>query len=316
MGVKQLWELLSICGRRVSIESLAGKVLAVDMSIWLVQFIKAMREEDGKVVKNAHLIGTLRRILKLLFHRIRPIFVFDGETPAIKQQTIKSRRKFRERQEENYQKAAQNILLNQIKQAALAAKLKSVHSEAEGEGGDTSQYTKSFRPLPASNSNSSTPAEESKVLNEEVKEDSDIEWEDGLKSTGPSKVIHDDDEDASNGEEDYHWDIPDGDELDVEALSHVPAHLRKGIIEEARKKERQRRRSDYFPVSKNPVLYSQTQLVNFLRTSKLNQRIEDVQRHIDGRKDGRTIASQVTIEYYRRIIESFHVISSCIYHPK
>lgn len=40
MGVKGLWPLLEPMGRRVNIESLAGKRLAVDASIWLVQFLK------------------------------------------------------------------------------------------------------------------------------------------------------------------------------------------------------------------------------------------------------------------------------------
>lgn len=35
----------------------------MDVSIWLTQFIKAMRDDDGKVMKNAHIIGTLRRVV-------------------------------------------------------------------------------------------------------------------------------------------------------------------------------------------------------------------------------------------------------------
>ncbi len=97
MGVKDLWQLLSPIGRRISIETLEGKALAIDMSIWLTQFIKAMRDEEGKMIKNAHLIGTIRRILKILFHKIRPIFVFDGATPSLKANTIQRRRKTHER---------------------------------------------------------------------------------------------------------------------------------------------------------------------------------------------------------------------------
>lgn len=93
MGVKDLWRLLAPIGRRVSIETLEGKALAVDMSIWLTQFIKAMRDSEGKMIKNAHLLGTLRRILKLLFHRIRPVFVFDGKTPQLKERIIQARRR-------------------------------------------------------------------------------------------------------------------------------------------------------------------------------------------------------------------------------
>ena len=97
MGVKDLWQLLAPIGRRISIETLEGKSLAIDMSIWLTQFIKAMRDEEGKMIKNAHLIGTIRRILKLLFHKVRPIFVFDGATPSLKAYIMQKRRRTYER---------------------------------------------------------------------------------------------------------------------------------------------------------------------------------------------------------------------------
>lgn len=95
MGVKDLWQLLSPIGRRVSIETLEGKALAIDVSIWLTQFVKAMRDEDGAMIVNAHIIGTIRRILKLLFNKIKPVFVFDGQTPILKLRTVTLRRKRR-----------------------------------------------------------------------------------------------------------------------------------------------------------------------------------------------------------------------------
>ncbi|KAK1317699.1 DNA repair protein UVH3 [Acorus calamus] len=49
-----------------------------DASIWIVQFMKAMRDEQGEMVRNAHLLGFFRRICKLLYLRARPVFVFDG----------------------------------------------------------------------------------------------------------------------------------------------------------------------------------------------------------------------------------------------
>lgn len=73
-----------------------------------------MREDDGKMLKNAHIIGTLRRILKLLFHKIKPIFVFDGKTPELKLRTVKQRRKYREKSENDKRVTAQKILLSQV----------------------------------------------------------------------------------------------------------------------------------------------------------------------------------------------------------
>ena len=82
MGVKGLWKLLEPCGRRIHVETLENTTLAVDVSIWMTQFVKAMRDEEGRPIKNAHVIGTLRRVAKLLYHGVRPVIVFDGGVPA------------------------------------------------------------------------------------------------------------------------------------------------------------------------------------------------------------------------------------------
>ena len=102
MGVTGLWQLLSPAGRRVAIETLSGRRVAVDASIWLTQFVKAMRDDEGNMIRNAHIIGTLRRVCRLLFHRIRPVFVFDGTMPALKRRTLEARRRRRETQEVVY----------------------------------------------------------------------------------------------------------------------------------------------------------------------------------------------------------------------
>jgi DNA excision repair protein ERCC-5 len=67
-----------------------GKALAIDSSIWIYQFQATMRDKDGRVLINAHVLGFLRRISKLLFYGIKPVFVFDGGAPAIKRTTIVS----------------------------------------------------------------------------------------------------------------------------------------------------------------------------------------------------------------------------------
>lgn len=122
MGVKGLWRLLMPIGRRISIETLEGKILAVDASIWLTQFLKAMRDPDsGKVRPAAHLIGFFRRLCKLRYQGIRPVFVFDGATPEIKQRELRERRKRREQfsndnhSDEALQRMAKRLLVHHLK---------------------------------------------------------------------------------------------------------------------------------------------------------------------------------------------------------
>ncbi|CAK7328204.1 unnamed protein product [Dovyalis caffra] len=119
MGVQGLWDLIAPVGRRVSVETLAGKKLAIDASIWLVQFMKAMRDDKGEMVRNAHLLGFFRRICKLLYLRTKPVFVFDGATPALKRRTVIARRRLRENAQAKIRKTAEKLLLNQLKSMRL-----------------------------------------------------------------------------------------------------------------------------------------------------------------------------------------------------
>ena len=61
MGVLGLWTLLEPVGKPVRVESLSGKVLAVDISIWLNQAVRGFRDTQGNGVANAHLLGLYHR---------------------------------------------------------------------------------------------------------------------------------------------------------------------------------------------------------------------------------------------------------------
>lgn len=52
---------------------------------------------------------------RLLFHRVRPVFVFDGATPVLKQRTLVARRRRKEGQAVRVQRQAEQLLMNQLK---------------------------------------------------------------------------------------------------------------------------------------------------------------------------------------------------------
>lgn len=60
----------------------------VDISIWLHQVVKGFQDSNGATLPNAHLLGLFQRLCKLMYYRIRPVFVFDGGVPPLKRETI------------------------------------------------------------------------------------------------------------------------------------------------------------------------------------------------------------------------------------
>lgn len=46
------------------------------MLIVVSQFIKAMRQSDGSVMANAHLLGMFRRLCKLIFMKVSCLLCF------------------------------------------------------------------------------------------------------------------------------------------------------------------------------------------------------------------------------------------------
>lgn len=87
----------------------------------MVQFMKAMRDEKGEMVRNAHLLGFFRRICKLLYLRTKPVFVFDGGTPALKRRTVIARRRQRENSQAKLRKTAEKLLLNHVSKFCFAS---------------------------------------------------------------------------------------------------------------------------------------------------------------------------------------------------
>merc|ERR1719510_1000902 len=82
-------------------QAYTGRILAIDASMCLYQFLIMIREnqsgsyqnltnEDGQVT--SHIIGMLTRTLKLMEAGIKPVYVFDGKPPELKFGELAARR--------------------------------------------------------------------------------------------------------------------------------------------------------------------------------------------------------------------------------
>lgn len=104
--------------RPIKLETLNKKRLAVDASIWIYQFLKAVRDKEGNALRNSHVVGFFRRICKLLFFGIKPVFVFDGGAPILKRQTVGARKARREGRREDAVRTAGKLLAVQMQRRA------------------------------------------------------------------------------------------------------------------------------------------------------------------------------------------------------
>ncbi|KAF9698814.1 hypothetical protein EKO04_003143 [Ascochyta lentis] len=118
MGVTGLWTVLQPFARPIKIETLNKRRIAVDASIWIYQFLKAVRDKEGNALRNSHIVGFFRRVCKLLFIGIKPVFVFDGGAPALKRQTISHRKSRREGKRDDAVRTAGKLLAIQMQKAA------------------------------------------------------------------------------------------------------------------------------------------------------------------------------------------------------
>ncbi|VDL61376.1 unnamed protein product [Hymenolepis diminuta] len=126
MGVKGLWRILESTRRKIDLDQLRGKRMAIDMNIWLHQALKS----KAKGNRNIHLAILFRRICKLLFYGIRPVFVFDGAVPVLKRNTMANRRACRSTAQERSLRA-RNSLLKRLFRRLAENDVKSKESNKE-----------------------------------------------------------------------------------------------------------------------------------------------------------------------------------------
>ena len=121
MGVDGFWPIVSSKGKRVTLDILSDKIIAVDASIWIYQFANALKDSaSGEQIKASHIVGFFKRICKLLFLRIKPVFVFDGPPIPLKFAALRKRHDDTV-PDSVFRKAAQQLLMQNLQRLKASA---------------------------------------------------------------------------------------------------------------------------------------------------------------------------------------------------
>merc|ERR1712048_1075407 len=82
-------------------EAYTGRLMAIDASMCLYQFLIMIRENSSGSYQNltnengeitSHIIGMLTRSIRLMENGIKPVYVFDGKPPELKLGELEARR--------------------------------------------------------------------------------------------------------------------------------------------------------------------------------------------------------------------------------
>ena len=97
--------------KTIKIDDLKGSTIAIDAFNILYQFITTIRGPDGSYLSDSkgqitsHLTGLFSRTINLLQKGIKPIYVYDGEPPALKRKERERRRELKEEAQVKYESA-------------------------------------------------------------------------------------------------------------------------------------------------------------------------------------------------------------------
>ncbi len=110
----------------ISLQSLSGKVVAIDAYNTIYQFLASIRQEDGTPLMDykgnvtAHLSGLFYRTCKLLENGMTPVFVFDGKPNRLKKRVQRERSEVKKVAEEKWKQALEQGKFEDAKKFAQA----------------------------------------------------------------------------------------------------------------------------------------------------------------------------------------------------
>ena len=110
----------------IDLKNLSGKSIAIDAYNALYQFLAIIRQPDGTPLKDStgkvtsHLSGLFYRTANLVQMGIKPVYVFDGTPPALKEVEIKRRARIKEEALVRYERALKEGKIEEARTYAQA----------------------------------------------------------------------------------------------------------------------------------------------------------------------------------------------------
>ncbi|CAF3414373.1 unnamed protein product [Rotaria sp. Silwood1] len=265
MGVQNFWQLLESTGRPVNMnKGLEGKVLAIDISIWLHQAAKGMRDRQ-----NPHILLLLHRICKLLHFKIKPIFIFDGGVPELKRRTLViAATKAKE--------AKSKIRTNYLKMLAIQ-QLRGEEIESLPPA-PTEDHEKDLFELPDTHLRAQLVDEDNEEVDDEIIENTEFEPVTKLKrqrTTWSKKRL---DNNAN-----YHYVLPNLNDMDDSALSNLPVEMQHEILTDM-KESLKRGQQQIEDMPQKSDSFSDYQLQKLLKQNIVSQKIFALNKAIKRQK--------------------------------
>jgi len=116
-----------IIRQKLELQSLSGKLIAIDAYNTIYQFLSIIRQPDGTPLMDSrgnvtsHLSGLFYRTIEFVANGIKPFFVFDGIPSLLKQRTINARMKKREEAKAEWERAVAEGKLEEARVHAQAS---------------------------------------------------------------------------------------------------------------------------------------------------------------------------------------------------
>lgn len=111
----------------VDFDALAAKRVAIDAYNALYQFLAVIRQPDGTPLMDSrgrvtsHLSGIFYRTINMLEKGVKPVYVFDGEPPALKKRVLEKRAEVKEIAREKWEAALREGRIEEARKYAQAA---------------------------------------------------------------------------------------------------------------------------------------------------------------------------------------------------